>query len=123
MLSNRNPQKAIETFTIYIQEKIAMDVMHAILFEGYYRFVDVQEDDNHVYNIKFSHVLKKFEVYKMSRELNKWVMVYQVRSYGTLAFAIHLQMKAFRHLDLAKIAEIHEQGLPLPDIDQLPKLA
>lgn len=46
MLSNRNPQKAIETFSIYIQEKIGMDVMHAILFEGRYRFVDVQGDDS-----------------------------------------------------------------------------
>jgi len=123
MLSNRNPQKAIETFNIYIQEKIGMDVMHAILFEGRYRFVDVQEDDNHVYDIKFSHVLKQFEVYKMSRELNTWVMVYQVRSYAVLAFAIYLQMNAFRNLDLAKIVEIHNAGLSLPDIDQLPKLA
>lgn len=115
--------KTLDSFTIDVQERIGMNIMQAMLFEGFYKVSDMQADCNHLYDIKFDHKHKRFEVYKLSRDLEKWVLVYQTRGYVALSLAIHLGMKAFRYLDLAKIDEMNKQGWLLPDIDKLPKIA
>lgn len=111
-----------DTFTIYVQEKIGIKMMHSILFDGYHRVSDIQEDAHHIYNIKFNDELKQFEVYKLSDELQRWVLVYRARSFSIVALAIHMGMIAFRRLDLAKIQTILEDTHELPDIEKLPKI-